>query len=137
MEVISNWEIHCGDDIRAAIMRLDHEFYVGIHKKFPADYVFDENQSVKWNREEVERKNKELQDEVVQAREMKCISHDNLEKEIIRYIMDESVYGTFFSEAEARAIWQHTKNHHDTNPWDWVDEMADTMHEFQLAMEVK
>ena len=40
------------------------EFYKNDRKckLFPIDYIFDENQSVKWNREQVELKNHEIKD---------------------------------------------------------------------------
>lgn len=135
MEVITNWDIQCGADIEKAIRRLDKEFYVANHKKFPVDHVFDENQTVKWNREEVIRRNQALQDEFFRARELKSLSHDHLLNAIIKYIMEDAVYSESFTESEARIIWQHTINHHESNPWDWVDEMADTFHEFKLVIQ--
>jgi hypothetical protein len=69
--------------------------------------------------------------------EAKSESYHNLYEAIYRYIMEEAVFGRHFTYNEAKAIWQQTHNHHDQNPWDWVDEMADTMHEFIIARERK
>lgn len=137
MEVITKFEIHCGADIEQAIRQIDKTFYVAHHKKFPVDHVFDEDMSVKWNREEVERRNQAIHDEWKAAMEAKSESYHNLYEEIYRYIMDEAVFGRHFTYNEAKAIWQQTYNHHDQNPWDWVDEMADTMHEFIIVREHK
>ena len=137
MEAITNFEIHCGEDIEAAIRKIDKAFYVAHHKKFSPDHVFDENQTVKWNREEVERRNQAIHDEYRKAMEAKSQSYTNLYEEIYRYIMEESVFGRRFTYNEAKVIWQQAYNHHDNNPWDWVDEMADTMHEFIIAREAK
>ena len=52
-----------------------------------------------------------------------------------KYIMNEAVYGHYFSRAEAAFIWAHCCRHHESNPWDWIDEMADTIHEYKLIME--
>ena len=137
MEAIINFEIHCGSDIEQAIRQIDKTFYVANHKKFQIGHVFDEEKSVKWNREEVERRNQAIHDEWIAAMAAKSVSYNNLYEAIYRYIMDEAVFGRHFTYNEAKAIWQQTHNHHDQNPWDWVDEMADTMHEFIIARECK
>lgn len=134
MEVITNFDIHCGDDIRAALLRLDHDFYVPV-KRFRDDHVFDEDKSVKWNREEVARRNAQQIELQKQAREMHAKSGEVLNEAIYKYIMDESVYGRHFTRTEAVFIWSQTCHHHESSPWDWVDEMADTVHEYRLIME--
>lgn len=137
MEAITNFEIHCGSDIEQAIRQIDKTFYVANHKKFSDTHVFDEDKSVKWNREEVERRNQAIHDEWKATMEAKGESYQHLHEEIYRYIMEEAVFGRRFTYNEAKAIWQQTCNHHDQYPWDWVDEMADTMHEFIIARECK
>ena len=91
MEVITNFDIHCGEDIRAAILRVDHEFYVPV-KRYRDDHVFDEDKSVKWNREEVARQNEKQIELQRQAREMCAQSHANLSEAIYEYIMNEAIY---------------------------------------------
>ena len=134
MEVITNFDIHCGEDIHAAILRVDHDFYVPV-KRYRDDHVFDEDKSVKWNREEVARQNEKQIELQRQARDMCAQSHENLNEAIYKYIMNEAVYGHYFSRAEAAFIWSHCCRHHVSNPWDWIDEMADTIHEYELIME--
>ena len=137
MEVITNFEIHCGRDIDQALRQIDKTFYVAHHKKFPVDHVFDEDKSVKWNREEVERRNQAMHDEWKAALEAKGESYQYLYEEIYRYIMEESVYGIHFTRKEAETIWQQTNRHHDQEPWNWVDDMAETMRDFIIARESK
>lgn len=134
MEVITNFNIHCGEDIQAAIRRVDHDFYVPV-KRFREDHVFDEDKSVKWNREEVARQNEKQIELQRQARDMCAQSRANLNEAIYKYIMNEAIYGHYFSRAEAAFIWAHCCRHHESNPWDWIDEMADTIHEYELIME--
>ena len=136
MEVITKFEIHCGYDIELALKQLDQAFYVAPQAKFASDHVFDENKSVKWNREEAIRHNQENKTAFLSAREMKAKSQDYLEEEIYRYIMDESAYGIHFTRAEAQVIWQCTKNHHSSDPWNWVDEMVETIRDFIAVREV-
>ena len=83
MEVIPNFDIHCGEDIHAAICRVDHDFYVPV-KRYRDDHVFDEDKSVKWNREEVARQNEKQIELQRQARDMCAQSHANL---------NEAIYG--------------------------------------------
>lgn len=136
MEVLTKFEIHCGYDIELAFKQLDQAFYVAPQAKFAPDHVFDENQSAKCNREEVIRKNQENKTVFLSAREMKAKSLEYLEEEIYRYIMNESIYGLHFTRIQAQVIWQHTKNHHSSDPWNWVDEMAETVRDFIAAQEV-
>ena len=137
MEAITKFDIHCGSDIEQAIRQIDKTFYVAHQRKFAETHVFDEDKSVKWNREEVERRNQAIHDEWKAAQEAKGESYQNLYEAIYKYIMDEAVFGRHFTYNEAKAIWQQTYNHHDQNPWDWVDEMADTMHEFIIARSLR
>ena len=137
MEAITKFEISCGRDIDQAIRQIDKTFYVAHHKKFPVDHVFDEDKSVKWNREEVERRNQAIRDEWKAAQEAKSESYQHLHEEIYRYIMEESVYSMQFTRKEAEVIWQQTNRHHDQEPWDWIDEMAETMRDFIIAREAR
>ena len=137
MEAITKFEIHCGRDIDLAMRQIDKTFYVAYHKKFPVDHVFDEDKSVKWNREEVERRNQAMHDEWKAAHEAKGESYQYLYEEIYRYIMEESIYGVHFTHKEAEVIWQQTNRHHDHEPWNWVDDMAETIHEFIIVRECK
>lgn len=134
MEIIKHFEIHCGRDIDQALRRLDSEFYVPV-KRYREGHIFDEDKSVRWNREEVERQNqaqKDLQREAVRLREE---SNNYFFTELYRYICEESVYDCRFTEAEAEQIWRATVKHHDQEPWNWVDDMAESMRDFIIGRE--
>ena len=134
MEVIKHFEIHCGKDISDAIYRLDKEFYVPV-KRYREDHIFDEDKSVRWNREEVARQNqaqKDLQREAVHLREE---SNNYFLTELYRYICHEAVFNFDFSPAEAEQIWRATLKHHDQEPWNWVDDMAESMRDFIIGRE--
>lgn len=137
MEAITKFEIHCGSDINQAMMLINKTFQTGHHIKFASDHIFDEDRSVKWNREEVNKQNQIIQEKRELTLAAKNKSYANLDEEIYKYIMEESVYNRRFTYNEAKVIWQQTIIHHDSNPWDWVDEMAETMHEFIIAQETK
>ena len=129
MQVLNDFNITCGRDISEAIYRIDNEFYVPV-KRLKEDHVFDENKSVKWNREEVVRQNEFQRGLQQQARDMAAKSHNNLSEAIYKYIMEELSFGCNFTHEEAEAIWAQTIKHHDSEPWNWLDDMAETAYEF-------
>ena len=53
------------------------------------DHVFDEDKSVKWNREEVERVNNQYQQELNDFRRMKANAYSAVERAAADYIMQE------------------------------------------------
>lgn len=61
---------------------------VGI-KKVPANYIFDENQSVKWNRGQVEINNQKYKEEVAKLNTLKNKARDSVYEDIYKYIQDE------------------------------------------------
>lgn len=62
-------------------------------KKYRDNHVFDENRSVKWNREEVERRNKEYQLEVETHRRDMNKAWEDFVSEGIEYIKQEFSVG--------------------------------------------
>ena len=129
MKVIKCFEIHCDSDISRALKILDDEFYVPV-KKYREDHIFDEEKSVRWNREEVARQNQAQVDLQKQARTMREESNNYFFTELYRYICQEAIYDYTFTEAEAEQIWRATCKHHDQEPWNWVDDMAESMRDF-------
>ena len=134
MEVITDFKITCGKDISDALYRIDKEFYVPV-KRFKDDHVFDEDKSVKWNREEVIRQNEKQRELQHQAREMCAKSNAALLEAIYKYIMTEATYEYSFTREEAAVIWAQTQKHHDQEPWNWVDDMAESAGEFYKVYE--
>lgn len=134
MEVITDFKITCGKDISDALYRLDREFYVPV-KRYREDHVFDADKSVRWNREEVDRQNQAQIDLQKKARSLREESTNYFLTELYRYICQEAVFDYTFTEAEAEQIWQATCKHHDQGPWNWVDDMAESMRDFIIARE--
>lgn len=59
-------------------------------KLFPADYIFDENQSVKWNREQVELKNQEIKDTYVVEKKLLIKKTAEINNKIFEKIIAET-----------------------------------------------
>lgn len=72
-------------------------------KKVPAGHIFDENKSVKWNRDEVERNNALYQKEVARLNTEKNKRRDAIYEDIYMAIQNE--VGFNISREKAMAIW--------------------------------
>lgn len=75
---------------------------VGI-RKVSTDHVFDENKSVKWNREQVEANNQRYQQEVARLNTEKNKRRDAIHEDIYRAIQSEVGHG--LSRIKAMALW--------------------------------
>ena len=73
-----------------------------IHK-VKADHVFDEDKSVKWNREQVEDNNSRYLEEVKRLNTEKNHRRDELHERIYKVIQDEVGYG--LSRRKAMLLW--------------------------------
>lgn len=71
--------------------------------KVSANHIFDEDQSVKWNREQVEVNNKEYQNEVARLNTAKNKARDSVVELILDKIQSE--VGHKLSRKKAQAIW--------------------------------
>ena len=96
------------EDIRKSIENKDYENQVPYPtvRKVKPDYVFDENQSVKWNREMAEAHNKTVDEAFAKYRkgEYKANFYDDC----IEYIMDSN-----FTKKQAGLIYSKCyENHH-------------------------
>ena len=86
-------------------------------------HIFDENKTVKWNREEVERVNNEYQEEVARLNRVKNEAYQDAIKDIIHYIMQE----TDLSESKADVFWNYvySKYHSGYELFDRLDEIIE------------
>lgn len=72
-------------------------------KKVPENYVFDEDQSVKWNKEQVEINNRKYKEEVARLNTLKNKARDSVYEDIYKYIQGE--VGHNLPRDKASAIW--------------------------------
>ena len=135
MEVITNFTITSSRDIYNALEKLDRAFYVPPQPKYAEDHVFDEDKSVRWNREEVVRRNTERAEAHKRARELKNQSCNNFEEAVINYIMQDLSYSYSFSRTEAIALLRAVRFHHESEWWNWLDDMAETVIDLYAAKE--
>ena len=74
-------------------------------RKVAANFIFDENQSVKWNREQVEDNNSRYGQEVARVNTEKNKRRDAIYEDIYRAIQAE--VGHNLSKKKAIAIWSY------------------------------
>lgn len=74
-------------------------------RKVPQNYVFDEDQSVKWNKEKVIENNTAYQAEVARLNTAKNKARDAIHEDIYRTIQSEVGHG--LTREGARKIWEY------------------------------
>ncbi len=72
-------------------------------KRFPKGYVFDEDKSVRWNAEEVERNNEAAQKETSELQRNRSIAISSATDEIVKLIVHE--FNEKINEKQAYIIW--------------------------------
>lgn len=77
---------------------------VGI-RKVQNGHVFDEDQSVKWNKEQVEINNRKYKEEVARLNTLKNKARDSVHEDIYKHIQRE--VGHDLSRDKAIAIWAY------------------------------
>ena len=99
------------------------------HEKFEYDHVFDENMSVKWNREQVEIKNKEIDDleEKLkkESRRLERIAHDRT----IEYIVERSNDKSLFRAEKIFNFVMEEKHSYIDDAILWIDNVVNFVNE--------
>lgn len=93
-------------------------------KKFPEGYIFDEDKSVKWNKEEVQRRNQEIADQYSAYRAENARLNNNLGDDVMNALVAE--YG--FSREQVLKIWGYAYNEKHSvmnDVFNFVTELAD------------
>ena len=118
-------DIH--DDFNKGIYLVSHysEFQELIHlTKLPRDHVFDENLSVKRNREMVEEHN----DKIEQLRKVKREKQLELDKKLTEDVVTYIVENYELTTAQARLVelWNYNEKHHCMHDYfESIDSLAE------------
>ena len=97
-------------------------------KRYNRGHIFDEEKSVRWNREEVERKNNEFEEEVKELNRKKNALGVELEKLIIKYIVQE----TDVTEERAKKIYRYLYGeYHSYGMMECLTHLDDLLEVFQ------
>lgn len=84
-------------------------------RKYPLDYIFDEEKSVKWNREEANRRNQEREEKVKELQCAKNKARDEVMEDIYFAIQQE--VGGRIGRDGAMKIWAYAYEHGHACGW--------------------
>lgn len=95
-------------------------------KKVPLGYIFDEDKSVKWNREQVEINNKNYHEEVIKLKSKRCecmaVVLDNI------YTSIQEDMSCEISREQAKTIWDYAYDiGHSGGVYDIFSYLSDLM----------
>lgn len=84
-------------------------------KRIPSNFVFDEDKSVKWNKEQAQKNNDDYDNEVKRLNQEKMKRRDEIYAEIYKAIQEEVGFG--ISEKKAAKIWEYAYNRGHSAGW--------------------
>lgn len=126
-------KITCSDDIYEETLYIEKHFntYHSIRRdKKPEDYIWDEDITVRQNKERTIEYNKEIDAEIDRC--MKAYSEANkaLREAIIDYIVNDC--NIKCSRAQAEIIWNYCETQHEDDPHNYIDDVIEL---FEKLME--
>jgi hypothetical protein len=84
-------------------------------KRVPSNFVFDEDKSVKWNKEQAQKNNDDYDNEVKRLNQEKMKRRDEIYEEIYKIIQEE--VGFEISEKKAAKIWEYAYDRGHSAGW--------------------
>jgi hypothetical protein len=84
-------------------------------KRVPSNFVFDEDKSVKWNKEQAQKNNDDYDNEVKRLNQEKMKRRDEIYAEIYKAIQEEVGFG--ISEKKAAKIWGYAYDKGHSAGW--------------------
>lgn len=117
----ASWfKIEMQEDIHECYLEIYNKYKIPRRIQYLESHVFDEEKSVRWNREEVVRQNQLIDDAVATAVAERAAALDRLDEAVVKYIMGD----TSLNEKLARKVLEAAKNDHYDNWWDYIDDLA-------------
>lgn len=101
-------------------------------KKVPGDYVFDEDKSVKWNKEQVQKNNEQYEKEVARLNTAKNKVRDEINADICAFIQEQ--VGHHLSAKKAKEIWNYVNDHCKTYHVDRRFFLEDTINMLKIVL---
>jgi LPS sulfotransferase NodH len=121
MNPITTFYIMCYNDIPGEVRDIEKKIPIPSLATKPANYVFDEDQTVRWNREQVDiynQKNSELRREAV---ELRAQSYRNLDKAVVDYMVKYEALDTTPRSVVEKVV-ARTQQDHDDDWWNYLSE---------------
>lgn len=123
MEVIKHFELNDAKDIYDAMCKVYslQNWHSLRHEKKPESYIWDEDKTVRQNREITAQHNANIDAEIKHRQEVYAESMKNLEAAIINYIIEYFKYEDVkCSEKQAEKIWEFCKEQWEDDPHNYI-----------------
>lgn len=119
MEPITDFYIRCYHDIYNELVDIDKQIPVPSTAPKSITYVFDEEKSVRWNREQVEIFNKQAAEARREAVECCAQSRRNLYKAVIDYMVEYEA-DSDTPRAVVEKVVARAQQDHDDEWWNYL-----------------
>ena len=117
----ASWfKIEMQSDIHECYLEIYNKYKIPRRTQYSENHVFDDEKSVRWNREEVARQNQLIKDEVAIAIMQRADALNRLDEAVVKYIMGD----TNLNEKIAKKVIEAAKTDHEDNWWDYIDDIA-------------
>ena len=121
MEPITDFYIRCYHDIYNEAVNIDKQIPIPSAAPKSITYIFDEEKSVRWNREQVDAYNQKTSELKREAVERRAQSRRNLDKAVIDYMVkyeaDSDTPHAVVEKVVARA-----QQDHDDDWWNYLSD---------------
>ena len=127
-------KITCGDDIYEERRHIEKHFntYHSIRKdKKPENYIWDEDKTVRQNKELTTQYNAEIDAEIERCQNAYNSMLNLLNKNIYEYIIDNC--NVKCSEKQAEIIWNYCETQHEDDPHNYIDDVIELFEKFMEA----
>ena len=121
MEPITDFYIMCYHDIYNELVDIDKQIRIPTAAPKSITHVFDEEKSVRWNREQVEIYNKEISELRREAVECRAKSYRNLDKVVVDYMVEYEASDTTPRAVVEKVVSRAQKDHAD-DWWNYLSE---------------
>lgn len=121
MEPITDFYIMCYNDIYQELVDIEKKITVPSTAPKSITHVFDEEKSVRWNREQVDIYNKQNSELRKEAVDMRRQSYENLDKAVIDYMEEFEALDSTPREVIAKVVARAQFDHDD----DWWNYLSD------------
>lgn len=131
--IITNFEFNTSHDIylaRQEVYSMQNWYSLSKEKK-KEDYVWDEDLTVRQNREKTIQYNNDIEEEIKKRQAEFSESLANLNHAVIRYIMGEFLYTDIeCTEAQAKVIWDYCRCEHEDDAQNWISTISELIQNF-------
>lgn len=124
MEPITDFYIMCYHDAYEALVDIDKKIKIPHQVPKSITYVFDEEKSVRWNREQVDLFNREVAETRREAVECRAQSLRNLDKALVNYMIEYEAKSTT-PRVIVEYIVRKAQVDHEDDWWNYLSDYLD------------